>query len=134
MPRIDCPHCGKTLEYQSIRDVPHFPFCSERCKLVDLGLWFDEKHTISEDLFDREFYIELVNKEFGKSIKPTEINASIPRVLVALQPSFGGKSFNHYRPARYFSEHLGELEEQISDVVIERFERLFTDLNGLLRK
>ena len=54
MPRIDCPHCGKTLEYQSIRDVPHFPFCSERCKLVDLGLWFDEKHTISEDLFDRD--------------------------------------------------------------------------------
>ncbi|NOZ22328.1 MAG: DNA gyrase inhibitor YacG [Planctomycetes bacterium] len=52
MARIDCPHCGKTLEYQSIKDYPHFPFCSERCKLVDLGKWLDEEHKISDDLLD----------------------------------------------------------------------------------
>ena len=55
-------------------------------------------------------------------------------MLVALRPFFDDNSFNHYRPARYLSEHLGELEAQISDEVIDRFERLFSDLNGLLKK
>jgi endogenous inhibitor of DNA gyrase (YacG/DUF329 family) len=37
-------------------DAPFGPFCSRRCKLVDLGKWFNEEHTISgpipEDLED----------------------------------------------------------------------------------
>lgn len=48
MPRIDCRYCGKELEYKSIKDLPHFPFCSERCKLIDLDLWIEEKHRIEE--------------------------------------------------------------------------------------
>jgi endogenous inhibitor of DNA gyrase (YacG/DUF329 family) len=31
-------------------DLPFFPFCSERCKLIDLGDWFDEEHRISTPL------------------------------------------------------------------------------------
>lgn len=54
MARIDCPRCGKGLQYQSIKDLPYFPFCSERCKMVDLGLWLEEKHRISEDLLDQK--------------------------------------------------------------------------------
>jgi len=53
MGKIDCPHCGKPLTFQSTKDLPHFPFCCERCKMVDLGLWFDEEHRISEELTDR---------------------------------------------------------------------------------
>ncbi len=102
--------------------------------LLTFAQYVDADEADIEDLFDRDFYIELVNKEFEKSIRPDEVKESIKRVLVALRPSFGGRSFNHYRPARYFSEHLGELEEQISDVVIDRFERIFSDLNGLLKK
>ena len=30
--------------------APEFPFCSERCRLVDLGEWFDEKHKISRPM------------------------------------------------------------------------------------
>jgi endogenous inhibitor of DNA gyrase (YacG/DUF329 family) len=26
----------------------HFPFCSERCQLIDLGRWLDEEFRISE--------------------------------------------------------------------------------------
>jgi endogenous inhibitor of DNA gyrase (YacG/DUF329 family) len=25
------------------------PFCSERCRLIDLGAWFDEKHRIPDE-------------------------------------------------------------------------------------
>lgn len=31
-------------------DDPHMPFCSERCKLIDLGNWASEKYVISTPL------------------------------------------------------------------------------------
>ncbi|MBM4048941.1 MAG: DNA gyrase inhibitor YacG [Planctomycetes bacterium] len=50
MPVIECRHCGKPIQYQSLRDVPTFPFCCERCKLLDLGAWMEGRHAISEAL------------------------------------------------------------------------------------
>ncbi|MGR3311288.1 MAG: DNA gyrase inhibitor YacG [Candidatus Brocadiales bacterium] len=46
MRTINCRYCQKEIRYNSVSDVPTFPFCSERCKLIDLGLWLDEKHRI----------------------------------------------------------------------------------------
>ena len=31
-------------------EAPHLPFCSERCKLLDLGKWLDGTHRIEEPL------------------------------------------------------------------------------------
>jgi uncharacterized protein len=42
-----CPVCGKPAEFDA---KPLGPFCSERCKLVDLGKWFGEDYRISEPL------------------------------------------------------------------------------------
>ncbi|HHT9130197.1 MAG TPA: DNA gyrase inhibitor YacG [Candidatus Brocadiaceae bacterium] len=50
MSRINCPNCKKVLVYQSIKDLPNFPFCSERCKLIDLGAWLDERYRIEEPM------------------------------------------------------------------------------------
>jgi uncharacterized protein len=44
-----CPICGKTSD--SATD-PDFPFCSERCRLIDLGNWSSEKYKISEPVID----------------------------------------------------------------------------------
>ena len=46
MPVIACRHCRKVLQYEKMKDLPFFPFCSEKCKLLDLGQWFDEGHRI----------------------------------------------------------------------------------------
>ena len=46
--RIDCPTCGKEVVRSPERPAPFFPFCSERCKLIDLGKWFDGEHRIEE--------------------------------------------------------------------------------------
>jgi hypothetical protein len=46
---INCRYCGKLLEYESTRDLPHFPFCSEKCKLLDLGAWLEEDYRIEGD-------------------------------------------------------------------------------------
>jgi endogenous inhibitor of DNA gyrase (YacG/DUF329 family) len=43
-----CPTCKKPVpEPASDAERPkHFPFCSERCQLIDLGRWLDGKYQI----------------------------------------------------------------------------------------
>jgi endogenous inhibitor of DNA gyrase (YacG/DUF329 family) len=40
---VSCPICGK----QVALDDPNMPFCSDRCRLLDLGNWASEKYVIS---------------------------------------------------------------------------------------
>lgn len=44
-----CPIC-KTLTDSETNG--EFPFCSERCRLRDLGNWAAEKYVVSEPIFD----------------------------------------------------------------------------------
>jgi endogenous inhibitor of DNA gyrase (YacG/DUF329 family) len=39
---MKCPICKKTVALGE----PDFPFCSERCRLIDLGNWATEKYVI----------------------------------------------------------------------------------------
>jgi uncharacterized protein len=41
-----CPICKKPSE--RARENPYAPFCSQRCKLVDLGNWLAEGYRIAE--------------------------------------------------------------------------------------
>jgi len=41
-----CPTCKKKLV---LADGEFFPFCSERCKLIDLGHWFDGNYTVPDE-------------------------------------------------------------------------------------
>jgi endogenous inhibitor of DNA gyrase (YacG/DUF329 family) len=41
-----CPICGKSFEVGRLEDTPSFPFCSERCRLVDLGRWLDGAYVV----------------------------------------------------------------------------------------
>ena len=41
---VSCPTCQKENRYHT--DNPFRPFCSERCRLIDLGEWADEGHRI----------------------------------------------------------------------------------------
>lgn len=43
-PTLACPTCQKPIEWSE--KYPHRPFCSERCKLIDLGEWASEGHKI----------------------------------------------------------------------------------------
>ena len=44
---IRCPICGRENEFFA---EPLGPFCSKRCKLVDLGKWLGEEYRVSEPL------------------------------------------------------------------------------------
>jgi endogenous inhibitor of DNA gyrase (YacG/DUF329 family) len=50
--QIKCPACRKTGDWFA---GSFGPFCSKRCKLVDLGKWFGEEHAISEPLRPEHF-------------------------------------------------------------------------------
>jgi len=47
VPRARCPTCGREIEWSE--DFPMRPFCSERCKLVDLGAWLSDQRSIPGD-------------------------------------------------------------------------------------
>lgn len=41
--QLPCPICGRAVPF----DHPEMPFCSDRCRTVDLGNWAAEKYVIS---------------------------------------------------------------------------------------
>ncbi len=45
-PTVNCPRCGKSVLWDE--DNRYRPFCSERCKLIDLGQWAAESYRIPE--------------------------------------------------------------------------------------
>ncbi len=44
-----CPICKKPIDSET---QPDFPFCSERCRLLDLGNWASERYVISKPVID----------------------------------------------------------------------------------
>lgn len=41
---VSCPTCGRPIEWSEA--FPFRPFCSERCRLIDLGAWFSGARAI----------------------------------------------------------------------------------------
>lgn len=44
--KVKCPKCKKEVAW---KDNKWRPFCSERCKMIDLGTWSNEEYRISDD-------------------------------------------------------------------------------------
>lgn len=50
--KVSCPTCGKKDTWTS--ENAFRPFCSERCKLIDLGEWADENYRVSGEKVNPE--------------------------------------------------------------------------------
>jgi len=46
-----CPHCTRQVTWP---DTPTYPFCSERCQLLDLGAWASGAYRIPCEPLDEE--------------------------------------------------------------------------------
>ena len=55
-----CPICKISTDSATDAD---FPFCSERCRLMDLGAWAAEKYVVSDPIFDEEELPEADRRE-----------------------------------------------------------------------
>lgn len=45
--KVKCPQCGRFTLYAP--ENPFRPFCTERCRLIDLGQWADESYRVPVD-------------------------------------------------------------------------------------
>ena len=47
--KVKCPTCRKET---ALEGNPHRPFCSDRCRLIDLGAWVQERYRIPAEKLD----------------------------------------------------------------------------------
>ncbi len=66
--KVRCPTCRKETDYSA--DNPSRPFCSDRCKILDLGAWADEKYRVP--LSEQES--SAVNEKSDESPGKDELN------------------------------------------------------------
>lgn len=114
----------------------------EKENVLTFADFVGESEADIEDMFDVDFYLELVNGELASSLAKPVSKAALPqtspRLVARLEEYFAAHplknnlQFNHYRPARYLSERISALQKDVSDATIERFEALFKRLNALL--
>ena len=101
----------------------------------------------TEDLFSKEFYLELVNHTYRFELQqermvPTELSLDDienqhPRIAKRLELFFEREQvndgrFEHHRPAAYFQKNRKDFEEQLDGDTVDRFEDLFKELNRIL--
>jgi endogenous inhibitor of DNA gyrase (YacG/DUF329 family) len=63
-----CPICKTATDSEVHQE---FPFCSERCRLADLGAWASEKYVVSDPVFD-EAELEELDRETDARRKPDD--------------------------------------------------------------
>lgn len=59
--KITCPTCKKQGTWRA--DNAFKPFCSERCKLIDLGEWANESRKIPGDNLDIDFSQDALDEQ-----------------------------------------------------------------------
>ena len=62
--KINCPTCGKKNTWHLENALR--PFCSDRCKLIDLGDWANETRKIPGDPVDIHSSNDDQNEEYGE--------------------------------------------------------------------
>ena len=58
--QVKCPVCKKKTTWE---ENPFKPFCSERCKLIDLGRWASEEYKVPDE--DNEKTPDIDNQNRG---------------------------------------------------------------------
>jgi uncharacterized protein len=61
-----CPICKKSVAKAGPERPGTFPFCSERCKLIDLGRWLGGKYQIREPIDPSERQFGSANDETNR--------------------------------------------------------------------
>lgn len=57
---MKCPICGEPTTWGG---NPNRPFCSERCRIIDLGRWAGEEYSVSIPLRDVSQDVEQTEKD-----------------------------------------------------------------------
>jgi endogenous inhibitor of DNA gyrase (YacG/DUF329 family) len=63
MIKVRCPICERTMMGASVREWPDFPFCSARCRMVDLGRWLGGSYAVQGDTANEQEESPAANDE-----------------------------------------------------------------------
>jgi endogenous inhibitor of DNA gyrase (YacG/DUF329 family) len=66
MIRVRCPICDRVMLGTSTAEWPEFPFCSARCRLIDLGRWLGQGYVIRPE------------QELGRPVESSDEECHIP--------------------------------------------------------
>lgn len=47
MNKVQCPICDAAMP-GNWQEYPDYPFCSARCRKIDLGRWLDQKYRVAD--------------------------------------------------------------------------------------
>ena len=110
-------------------------------RVFTMDIYTGQAEADVEDLLGREMYRDLVNSAYSLS-DSNAVAAAAPanapaRVVVEVQNHWDGlpasfDAFDHYRPAEYLTKQTTAISPTGLGVALDRFEKLFTDLNRLL--
>ncbi len=53
-----CSICGRRILGERLSDWPQFPFCSKKCKTIDLGRWLSDRYSVPAEEQDEPFEAE----------------------------------------------------------------------------
>jgi predicted ATP-dependent endonuclease of OLD family len=94
-----------------------------------------------EDMFDPQFYVDLVNDAYSSELQTPLALANLPqhaRIIVRIEehlksnPLKNAGAFNHFRPAAHLAKHIDVWGPKLDPATLDRFETAFKTLNGLL--
>lgn len=68
MLKVNCPTCQVQVEWKP--ENKYKPFCSDRCRLIDLGEWASESHVIKGQSLKQELTAQI--DEFSDDLPPAD--------------------------------------------------------------
>ena len=106
-------------------------------------MYVDGDEADVEDMIGRENYVKVINECYSlkgtKSIPETKVAGAPSRIMEEIENHFESNvpeiKFDHYKPSLFLTENKSKLRDlpQLSQA-LDRFEKLFKDLNPLLPK
>ena len=95
-----------------------------------------------EDMFEIDFYLSLVNAEYGDSLEKPIMKSHLGHrnrptrerfaAYFTENPPSEGAKFDPIGPARHFVEHCTEMKDSLGEETLARFEQVFKKINKLL--
>lgn len=130
---LNCVCLLDTLSEQKARD--NLRKMVEQKLIADKKVLFadsftDYTYADIEDFFEPSDYLKLYNGAFNCNICTEQLDTT-KGIMAQLKRINGNKAFNHYSPARYMMEHIGDLS--FSEKTLATFERVFKEVNKLLK-
>ncbi|MFR9753923.1 ATP-dependent nuclease [Nocardia sp. 004] len=109
--------------------------------LLEIGQFTGNKDADIEDLFEPDFYLDVVNRAYqqhlNQPISPADLNPHDPRIVRQIETYFrdnniANSKFDHYKPAAKLLREQNDLVPNISEDTLNKAEKLFDTLNSML--